>query len=138
MTSELVMNRRIVWDKCNKKQVEQAKKDLMGYKRKGYRLERNDGTEVTKFSPILEEVIVMVKEIAKSVMKILSPKGDERLVWDQDNGPEAKEAKSKFKELIKKGYSAFSVDHESKKNRKITEFDVEAEEILMVPATVKG
>jgi hypothetical protein len=91
-----------------------------------------------KFSPLLEEVIVKARKVAKSVMMILTEKGDERLVWDKDNGREAKQAKRKFLELLAKGYTAFSVDHVSEKNRKIKEFDVDAEEILMVPEIVKG
>jgi hypothetical protein len=138
MSSELVMDQRVVWNKFNKKEVEQAKKMLMDYKRKGYELLKSDGTVMQRFSPILEEVKVMAKGVAKSVMKILTDVGDERLVWDKDNGREAKQAKKKFLELLKKGYTAFSVDHASEKNRKITEFDIDAEEIMMVPETVKG
>ena len=50
----------------------------------------------------------------------------------------AKEAKAKFEELLGKNYMAFSVDSEGKKNRKIEEFDIDAEEILMVPPTSAG
>ena len=138
MSNELVMDQRVVWNKFNKKEVEQAKKILMDYRRKGYELLKSDGTIMQRFSPILEEVKVMAKGVAKSVMKILTDVGDERLVWDKDNGREAKQAKKKFLELLKKGYTAFSVDHASEKNRKITEFDIDAEEIMMVPETVKG
>lgn len=136
--AELVMPRKIIWNKFNKKEVEQAKKTLMEFKRKGYELLKPDGKIMERFSPILEEVRVLTKGVAKSVMKILDDTGDERIVWDKDNGREAKQAKKKFLELLKKGYTAFSVDHQSEKNRKITEFDIDAEEILMVPETVKG
>jgi len=138
MSDELVMDQNIIWNKFNKKEVEQAKKVLMEFKRKGYELIKTDGTLMKKFSPVLEEVKVKVKDVAKSVMKILSPEGDERLIWDKDNGREAMQAKKKFLQLIKEGYTAFSVDHKSEKNKKITEFDVDAEEIMMVPETVKG
>jgi len=136
--NELVMDQRIVWNKFNKKEVEQAKKEIMGFKRKGYELLKEDGSPMIRFSPILEEVLVKARAVAKSVMKILTEKGDERLVWDKDNGREAKQAKKKFLELLKRGYTAFSVDHASEKNRKIKEFDIDAEEIMMVPDTVKG
>ena len=74
----------------------------------------------------------------KRVLKILSEAGDERLVWNKEYGQEAKEAKRKFNEFLAKGYKAYSVDSQGKKNRKIEEFDVDAEEILMIPATAKG
>lgn len=136
--SELIMNQTVIWDKSNKKEIEQAKKILMAFKRKGYELLKSDGTVMERFNSTLEEVKVIAKGVAKSVLKILDESGDDRLVWDKDNGREAKQAKKKFNDLIKDGYSAFSVDHDGEKNRKITEFDVDAEEILMVPETVKG
>lgn len=138
MSNELVMDQRIVWDQSKMKEIEQAKKMIMSYKRKGYEILKSDGTLMERFSPFLEEVIVKVQNIAKSVMKILTDEGDERLVWDRDNGREAKQAKKRFLDLIKQGYTAFSVDLDSQKNRKIKEFDVDAEEILMVPEVVKG
>ena len=138
MSVELVMNQRIIWNGKKMKEIEQAKQMIMKYKRKGYKIMKSDGTLMGRSSPALEEVIVEVQKIAKSVMKILTEEGDERIVWDKDNGREAKEAKRKFLELLKKGYTAFSVDVDSQKNRKIKEFDVDAEEILMVPETVKG
>ncbi len=137
-SGELVMNQRVIWNKGNMKEIEQAKKIIMGYKRKGYEIRKSDGTLMEKFSPILEEVIVKAQKVAKSVMKILTEKGDERIVWDRENGREAKQAKTKFLELLKKGYTAFSVDQVSEKNKKITEFDIDAEEIMMVPEVVKG
>jgi len=138
MSNELVMDQRIVWDRSKMKEIEQAKKMIVDYKRKGYEILKPDGTLMERFSPFLEEVIVKAQKIAKSVMKILTDKGDERLVWDRDNGREAKQAKKRFLDLLKQGYTAFSVDRDSEKNRKIKEFDVDAEEILMVPETVKG
>jgi hypothetical protein len=83
-------------------------------------------------------VIKAQKVIAKHVMKILCPAGDERVVWDKDNGQEAMQAKERFKDLLKKKYKAYSVDARGKKNRPIEEFDVDAEEILMVPPTSAG
>ncbi len=136
--SDLVMDQRVVWDHRSMKEVEQAKQFIMIYRKKGHRVEKADGSVMERFNPALEEAIIKVERIARCVMKILSEKGDERLVWDMDNGQEAKEAKKKFAELIGKGYKAYSVDHRGKKNRRIEEFDVEAEDILMVPETVKG
>jgi hypothetical protein len=136
--TDLVMDRRIVWDSRKLKEVDEAKALIREYRSKGYLVAKADGTPMDKFIPSLEEVIIKAQKITKRVMKILCDKGDERLVWDKENGKEAKEAKAKFEDLIAKGYTAYSVDLKGKKNRKIEEFDVDAEEILMVPKTAKG
>ncbi|MBE3085861.1 MAG: hypothetical protein IMZ64_06555 [Bacteroidetes bacterium] len=135
---DLVMDRRIVWDSRKLKEVDEAKATIRDYRSKGYLITKADGTPLDRFIPNLEEVVVKAQKVAKRVMKILCEKGDERLVWDKENGKEAKEAKAKFEDLIAKGHTAYSVDSSGKKNRKIEEFDVDAEEILMVPKTAKG
>jgi hypothetical protein len=134
----LVMDRRIVWDCTKLREIDEAKAMVRQYRAEGHVITKADGTLLDKFIPSLEEVVIKAQKVAKRVMKILCDKGDERLVWDKENGKEAKEAKAKFEDLIKNGYTAFSVDSKGKKNRKIEEFDVDAEEILMVPKTAKG
>lgn len=137
---ELVLDRRILWDKCRLKEIEEAKKQYREYKRQGYSITLPDKTTpIDKFNSTLEEIVVLAKRIiTKHVMKVLNAKGDDRIVWDKDNGPEAKQAKRKFNELIGKGYKAYSLDRKGKKNKRITEFDIDAEEILMVPETARG
>jgi hypothetical protein len=134
----LAMNQRIVWDSKNKRQVEEAKKQIIAFKNSGYKIILADGKPMQFFRPYLEEVVVLAERAFTSIMKILTEKGDERLTWNRDNGLEAMDAKKKFEEWIKKGYKAFSVDVKGKKKKEIFEFDVEAEEILMVPPTYKG
>lgn len=137
--SELVMDMRITWDSSRLKEIDEAKSMIMTHKRLGHEITLADGvTPMDRFLPSLEEVIIKAKKLGTRVMKILCEKGDERLTWDRENGTEALEAKKKFLELIEKGYTAYSVDVRGKKNRKIEEFDVDAEEILMVPKTAKG
>lgn len=137
--SELVMDRRIVWNCMRIKEVDEAKSQILKYRKLGYEILLSDGRPMTRFSSSLEEVIVRARAvIGRHVMKILCDKGDDRIVWDKDNGDDAKKAKHKFLELIEKGYKAFSVDQNGKKNKKIEEFDVDAEEILMIPPTSKG
>lgn len=138
MNNELVMDQRIIWDSKNLKEVDEAKARIMAFKRQGYEILLSTGVMMERFRPYYEEVIVKAKKIGKHVMKILCDKGDERIVWDRENGLQAKEAKVKFQELIGKSYSAYSVDSQGKKNMKIEEFDIDAEEILMVPPTAKG
>ena len=137
---ELIMDQRIVWDKCRLKEIDQAKKMYLKFKRQGYKITQEDKiTIVKKFNPALEAIVILVKKItAQHQMKILTPNGDDRLVWDKEKGREAKEAKNRFNELIDKGYKAYSVKQDGDKNRRITEFDVDAEELLLIPETVKG
>lgn len=138
-TAEMVMDERIVWDSMRLKEVDEAKSRIMQLKRQGHPVFLADGiTPMERFSSQLEEVVVKAKKLTKSILKILSEEGDTRLTWDRENGNEALEAKKKFTDLLKQGYTAYSVDVNGKKNRKIEEFDVDAEEILMVPKTVKG
>lgn len=138
MSDTLVMDQRIIWDSANKHEVEEAKQTILRYKRLGYKIVLADGQPFEKFRPTLEQVVVKAERVLKQVLKILTDKGDERLTWDRDNGLEAMEAKKKFEEFIGKNYKAYSVDATGKKQRRIEEFDVDAEEILMVPPTVKG
>lgn len=136
---ELVMDTKIVWDKCKLKEIDEAKKRFLEFKRQGYKTTLEDKTTlVERFNPALETIVILTEKITKSVMKILTEKGDERLVWDKERSMEAKQAKEKFNELINKEYKAYSVDKKGKKNRKIIEFDIDAEEILMIPNTVRG
>jgi len=137
---ELVINRRFCWDSQNKWQVEEAKRWFTSYKRKGVPIQDEHGMPVEFFRPHYEELVAMVEPVHEGnrVLKILSEKGDERVVWNKNDGQQAKEAKQKFLDLIGKGYKAYSVDTKGRKNRRIEEFDVEAEEILMVPATARG
>jgi hypothetical protein len=137
--TDLVMDRRITWDRARLKEIDEAKTMILKYRRMGYSVLKEDGTEMERFDPSLEEVLIKAQRImGKKTLKILNEHGDERLVWDMNNGKEAKEAKKKFLDYINKGYKAYSVDAEGGKNRRIEEFDVDAEEILMVPPTVKG
>jgi len=136
---ELIQNRHYAWDPRSLREIDEAKSIVLGFKREGYVITLADGeTPMDKFLPELAEVIVQARKITQKIMKILNNKGDERIVWDKDDGPEAMMAKERFKDLLKKDYKAYSVDVKGKKNRSIEEFDVDAEEILMIPPTSAG
>lgn len=79
------------------------------------------------------------------LFRVLSPNGDDRIVWDRTKPDQVKEAFVKFKEFIAKGFTAFAVMASGKKGHKISEFDpslqeilLTVKEILMVPATMPG
>lgn len=135
---ELVMNRRVVWDSKKLKEIDEAKSEFLKFRKMGYEIVTLNGDNLDHFHPSHEVFVVKARKAGRHVMKILSQSGDDRIVWDKEKGQEAKEAKHKFQELLGKGYKAYSVDDNGKKNRRIHEFDVDAEEILMIPPTAKG
>jgi hypothetical protein len=142
----LVMDERVVWDAKKKNEVEEAKQRIIAFKNRGFKIIHVNETTgepmhdkpMQFFRPWYEEVVILAERTFTNIMKILTEKGDERLTWNRDNGLEAMDAKKKFEEWIKKDFKAFSVDVKGKKKKEIFEFDVEAEEILMVPPTYKG
>ena len=140
VVEDLIIDKRCIWDSTDHRQVEQAKKWFVAFKRQGVPIQDKSGKTVQFFRPHYEELVAKasVEHAGNRTMKILCEKGDERVVWDANNGHQAKQAKDRFIELLKKGYSAYSVDTKGKKSRRIEEFDVEAEEILMIPPTAKG
>lgn len=138
MESDLVMDLRLTWNPLRLKEIDEAKVHFMDYKRQGYEILGPDGTVVERFHPSFGEVVVKTKKVLKHMMKILCDKGDERLTWDREEGTEAKQAKKRFEDLLSQGYKAYSVDEKGKKNRRIEEFDVDAQELLMIPPTSKG
>jgi hypothetical protein len=138
MIAELTMDRRVVWDSSKLRQIDEAKKTIMDYRRAGYIILKGDGNPMERFHPSLQEVVIKAQKTTKRLLKILDVTGDTRITWDKENGKEAKEAKAKFEELLGKGWKAYSVDSKGNKNRKIEEFDVDAQEILMIPPTAKG
>ena len=135
---DLVMDRRIVWDRTHMKEVDEAKNLILSFKRQGHDILLSDGRTMERFNPSFEEVVVKAKKVARGILKILDVTGDERIVWDREKGLEAMQAKKKFNELIDKGYKAYSVDSKGNKKTRIEEFDVDSEEIIMVPATIRG
>ena len=135
---DLVMDRRIVWDRTHMKEVDEAKNLILSLKRQGHDILLSDGRTMERFNPSFEEVVVKAKRVARGILKILDATGDERIVWDREKGLEALQAKKKFNELIEKGYKAYSVDSKGNKKTRIEEFDVDSEEIIMVPATIRG
>jgi hypothetical protein len=138
MVAELTMDRRVVWDSCKLRQIDEAKKVIMDYKRAGYIIVKSDGSAMERFHPSLQEVVIKAQKTTKRLLKILDVTGDTRITWDKENGKEAKEAKAKFEELLGKGWKAYSIDAKGNKNHKIEEFDVDAQEIIMVSPTAKG
>lgn len=73
-----------------------------------------------------------------SVLAVLDPTGDTKLMWDRTNEEEVEVAREHFNSLIKKGFSAYSVNRKGEKGELIREFDPAAEKIIMAPRLVGG
>lgn len=71
-------------------------------------------------------------------LAIMGPEGDTKLIWDSDNEEEVANARRTFDDLRRKGYAAYSVKRSGKKGKVITEFDPDAEKIILIPRVVGG
>ena len=74
----------------------------------------------------------------KGVMAILDQTGDTKLIWDRNNEDEVENAKETFKRLTKKGHTAYLVKKDGEKGKVMTEFDPDAQAIVMAPRMVGG
>ena len=139
MNQTPLINKIIIWNPSRLKEIEEAKKIFQEHRTLGHHLVKSDGTPLDYFHPSHGRFVVVAdKSNNISVMKILDGTGDTRVRWTKENGKQALKAKEQFLKLIEDGYTAFSVDTKSNKRNKITEFDVDAEEIIMIPPTAKG
>lgn len=74
-----------------------------------------------------------------SGMFVLDKTGDTKIIWSRDNQDEVANARRTFDDLIKKGYTAFSVvGKNGDKGEKLTGFDAEAERMILVPPMKGG
>jgi len=64
--------------------------------------------------------------------------GDYKIIWDRTKTDETEMARDTFNKLKKKGYMAYSVGGDGEKDKKIDEFDPQAERIIMVPPVQGG
>lgn len=139
MDQTQTINSIVIWNPSRLKEIEEAKKIFQEHRTLGHHLTKSDGTTLDYFHPSHGRFVVVAdKSNTLSVMKILDGSGDTRVKWAKENGRQALKAKDRFLKLIKDGYTAFSVDTRGNQRTKITEFDIDAEEIIMIPPTAKG
>lgn len=138
MSESIIINRICAWDPSRLKEIDEAKALFQKYQKLGYTIVDIAGDILERFIPGTGYFKVLAEKAKNSIMKILDDTGDTKITWTKENGPQAKKAKERFEDLLKKEYTAFSVDSKGNKKQKITEFDVDAEEIIMVPPTSRG
>jgi len=65
--------------------------------------------------------------------------GHDRIIWDRRFRDQIGDARDKFQELVRRGFTPYLVKKDgTKHNRPIDEFDPDAEEIIMVAPTAAG
>jgi hypothetical protein len=70
---------------------------------------------------------------------VMGRMGDLKVIWDRSKPEEVQAARKQFDEMRKKGYLAFSVKgKDGAKDEQITEFDPDAERIILAPAMRGG
>lgn len=75
----------------------------------------------------------------KSVIEIMDPTGDTKLIWDSSNPDEVENAKRTFDDLKEKGFIAYSVQgRKGEKGEVLQAFDETAERIIMAPPMQGG
>jgi len=72
-------------------------------------------------------------------MSILSQKGDETVRWDKDDPASVENARKKFLEFLaeRKGM-AIRMNEDGQKGDKMTDFDPDAERVVLMPLVVGG
>jgi len=73
-----------------------------------------------------------------NVIEVMDPSGHTRHIWNSEMEAEVEAAKSLFKTLVKKGYRAFHVKKDGEEGKAMTDFDPEAEKMIMVPPLQGG
>ena len=71
-------------------------------------------------------------------MSAMGIAGDTKVEWDPDNKDEVRVAERTFGILTQKGFMGFRIYDDGKKGQKLTEFDPQAESILLVPPMQGG
>lgn len=71
-------------------------------------------------------------------MRVIDRTGDTKIIWDSAKDAEVENARRTFNDLRKKKYNAYMVKKDGEKGAVITEFDPEAEKIIMAPQMVGG
>ncbi len=70
-------------------------------------------------------------------LTVMDRRGHSTVTWSTDLQETVDTANQRFNELLSEGYTAFEM-HDATTGEQITEFDAEAETILMVPRMVAG
>lgn len=83
--------------------------------------------------------IVEAEKSEERVLRIMDPElGDLKITWDPDDDDQTELARKNFIAAKKKKMVAYAVKKDGTKGKIISEFDPEAEAIIMAPPLVGG
>jgi hypothetical protein len=125
-------NLRIEWDTTNKKEIEDAKKYYQRARAEKRTITTIEDIPVTCFNPNLGTLLIKNTELKETEfeMRIFDETGDRRLIWDSTDTDMIKDAAKMFKEYIKKGWRAYAIGFKGRPNKRVYDFDPEAEELF--------
>jgi hypothetical protein len=87
---------------------------------------------------VLTHTDSLVQELQSLPLKVEGGAGDTKIVWDKNNADEVQSARETFDRLRGKGFSAFAVTRTGGKGTMISEFDPDAEKIILAPRFAGG
>lgn len=74
----------------------------------------------------------------KMVMSILDASGDTKVMWNPRDEDEVAAAREAFNKLVAKGFRAFRVGAKGEAGERITQFDKDAEKLILIPQMAGG
>jgi hypothetical protein len=75
-------------------------------------------------------------ELVTGVMSVMDPTGHTKVSWNCNDATEVRAARDTFNQMIAQGYSAFRVSGfggGSQRGERMSEFDPDAEAVILVP-----
>lgn len=88
--------------------------------------------KVMSYTTTKDELIAMMEECG-TVLETSGGAGDTRLTWNRDNADEVETARTVFNNLRGRGYDAYAVLVNGRPGEIITEFNPQAEKMIMAP-----
>lgn len=73
-----------------------------------------------------------------SLMEIMDRTGHTEVNWDASNDGETEVARETFNRMTERGFRAFRTDGKGAQGTRMTEFDPEAESLILVPHLAGG
>lgn len=120
----------ITFDPASPAESKEAKDTMDRLVERGFKINKESYGEVTLIPP--------PRNPNEGVFRVLSENGDDRIVWDRTKPSQVREAFDKFKDFLKRGYTAYASLISGKKGHKLDDFDPGLEEVILVPSTMPG
>lgn len=84
------------------------------------------------------DISIAERKAVQGTLRIMDRTGDLKIVWDSSKPEEVDAARASFDRMISKGYSAFSAKESGDPGKRVTEFNPNAQAIIMIPRIVGG